>query len=573
MPTLTLLECQYCEEGKCEKVFDKSPLAEIMDEQKLIFDGFMRMEILNHFNQENNQFIPHDIINLCMKFFNLNIKSMFKYKINDVVSLINTFTKNSENFMAYKISKLLLTFHPKRAYFHILYASRLVLWNLFDEAEKECEQAIELEPEHHLARTIYGKVLESRNKKKLALIQFEKAVEIVEYDIDSINDCANLYVKLKDFKNAQKYYQKAVETVPDDVSYKVKYGMFLRNRGQHKDALIQFGEGLKVEPDNPYCMIQSAVTCERLKDFENAHKYYLMAIELDDGNKSRHCSFYAKFLLDIGDFDNAQKYYLQAIEIDPKDATLKYGYGVCLKIMAKYEQALVQFFDGMKMNVHDPDYVVQCGECYGQLRDFENAHEYYLKAIEMGGRKSSKYCNLYGIFLCVYVGDLDQAKKYFMRAMEIAPMNSDPYFRYAFMLRDYVKDYKESEKYYLKALEIFDKSAAINNSYGYLLYLMGDYEKALKYIEIALEINAEDIRSHFYHGLLQKTLGNNNKAEKGFGRAVELSRKLGKGQIENALEQLKVIKKNDAMNVEYYDKLEHIFCDMCNYSSITVESM
>ena len=86
MSVFALLECELCE-VKCEKTFDKSPLDEIMEQQGLIFDGYMRLEILTHFTQVPHQLIPIDVINLCSKFYNIDIKLLFNPKFKHTINL------------------------------------------------------------------------------------------------------------------------------------------------------------------------------------------------------------------------------------------------------------------------------------------------------------------------------------------------------------------------------------------------------------------------------------------------------------------------------------------------------
>ena len=114
MATFTLLECDYCE-GKCEKTFDKSPLDEIMKQQDLIFDGFMRLQVFNHLSQQFVQLIPSDVINLCMEFFKIDIISSFTYEMDAICSLTETLAANGEHFLAYKISQILLAIHPEQS--------------------------------------------------------------------------------------------------------------------------------------------------------------------------------------------------------------------------------------------------------------------------------------------------------------------------------------------------------------------------------------------------------------------------------------------------------------------------
>ena len=212
-----------------------------------------------------------------------------------------------------------------------------------------------------------------------------------------------------------------------------------------------------------------------------------------------------------------------------------------------------QFAKAMEIKSDEPDYLIGYARCCEHLKDFENAHTYYLKAIAMDDGKTQKGCNFYARFLRLYVGDVDTATFYLKKAMEIEPMNADSYLEYAKLLRDNLRDYDEAEKYYLKVLEINDEHYEVNGSYGYLLYLKGDYDKAMEYIEKELRLDLDDKNkwAHFYHGLLNKTMGNDEKAEEELLKADELVR-----HKDDMMEYLRLMNAADPLNGDYYTRFE-----------------
>ena len=55
-----------------------------MQDQKLLFDGFIRIEILNHIsNAETKVIVPTAIINLCNIFFRIDLKQLEAPNVTD----------------------------------------------------------------------------------------------------------------------------------------------------------------------------------------------------------------------------------------------------------------------------------------------------------------------------------------------------------------------------------------------------------------------------------------------------------------------------------------------------------
>ena len=70
-------------------------------------------------------------------------------------------------------------------------------------------------------------------------------------------------------------------------SYQQAIIMDLDKNGQHKDALIQFAKAMEINEDEQDYAFECGYTHGKLRDFDNANKYYLKAIEMDEGKKGK----------------------------------------------------------------------------------------------------------------------------------------------------------------------------------------------------------------------------------------------------------------------------------------------
>ena len=83
-----------------------------------------------------------------------------------------------------------------------------------------------------------------------------------------------------------------------------EYGILLKKRHKYHLAVEQFKLAFdikKLSDNTKYtfiadCAIQIALCYRKLEDVENARKYYLKAIEIDDENTAKYCLWYANFL-------------------------------------------------------------------------------------------------------------------------------------------------------------------------------------------------------------------------------------------------------------------------------------
>lgn len=137
MLTLCLWRCEYCDfsnypqNKQCQACFKTPKLSridQIQFKQQLSFDGFLRLETVNHKLK-----LPQDVIKLCFLFYKINITSS---TINHLQSLVTECIRNQEFFIAYHIAKLLASMYPQNCWNRYKnLASILLRWNPFNKAQ------------------------------------------------------------------------------------------------------------------------------------------------------------------------------------------------------------------------------------------------------------------------------------------------------------------------------------------------------------------------------------------------------------------------------------------------------
>ena len=178
-------KCEHCElynnprKKQCQACFNITKqlthLDEIAYKQTLIFNGFIKTEIYQF-----HSFIPKDIINLCKKFYEIDMKLSYEndHETRELIRFYEECETNKEYFIAYKLAHLLLALHPEEVVFHTYLGAVLADWNLHPEAEEEYRIAVELSPDDDGLRDCYGAILASHGKYQLALTEWLKAIEL-----------------------------------------------------------------------------------------------------------------------------------------------------------------------------------------------------------------------------------------------------------------------------------------------------------------------------------------------------------------------------------------------------------
>ena len=154
--------------------------------------------------------------------------------------------------------------------------------------------------------------------------------------------------------------------------------------------------------------------------------------------------------------------------------------------------------------------------------EMDEAEKYYQRAIE-ADPKNTNTLGDYANFLNLQRQDYDKAEEYYQRAIEANPKHANTLGNYANFLCDQRQDYDKAEEYYQRAIEADPKDVDHLGNYATFLNLQRqDYDKAEEYYQRAIEAdpkNADHLGN--YATFLCDQRQNYDKAEKYYQRAIE----------------------------------------------------
>lgn len=123
------------------------------------------------------------------------------------------------------------------------------------------------------------------------------------------------------------------------------------------------------------------------------------------------------------------------------------------------------------------------------------------------------------------VGRFDEAEKYLLKGIRVAPKDADMYSNYGLFLHEIQKDFDLAEINYEKAYKLNPKHVDNSLHYGYLLHTVrNEYIRAEEQYKIVLDLNPDSVGALVDYGLLLCfCLFNPSKGIPFFDRALELN--------------------------------------------------
>ena len=206
-------------------------------------------------------------------------------------------------------------------------------------------------------------------------------------------------------------------------------------------------------------------------------------------------------------------------------------------------------------------------------KEYKEAKKYFLRAIDIKPDNSMyRYC--YGQFLYRHLRDFENAKIELKRAIDIEPNEPKYYQELAVFLRDAVKDYQDAEKYYLKCLQITKANGdeprdSVNGSYGFLLYLLKRYKESEHYMKIELKLQQKKkepyLWSQYYWFLLNMRMNENKVHGRQTLKWVFVLEKVydlindetNGNTLKSMLSDIYSLMESDPDDKEYHQKLEN----------------
>ena len=257
--TPNLAKCQLIDDCKSIEPFirfinyQESIYKTIDIKQTLLFNGYFRMSVLSRTN--DYAIIPFDIINLCRKFFIINIQQCFNFPDQIKHDMLNwteiyTFAKDSykkrtEYWIACQILQYLCTIFPSSARYYNSLGLSFDAWGEYKSAEEAYKSALQIKPDSHIHRWNYAFSLDQQGKYHISLNLFLEASQLDPNEPEYYYEAARCYVELNNDQNAEQLFLRTIEVNSNNPKYCIGLACFFRERNRLQDANEYFEKAEK----------------------------------------------------------------------------------------------------------------------------------------------------------------------------------------------------------------------------------------------------------------------------------------------------------------------------------------
>jgi tetratricopeptide (TPR) repeat protein len=207
---------------------------------------------------------------------------------------------------------------PASARAHYNYGAVLQQLGRFDEAEKEYQATLRIDPSYMKVYVNMASLLMSKSKLDEAKKYYDRAIQLDPNSGEVHAGYAYLLERLGRADEARAEYENAIRVTPKKSAARLfyTYGAFLDKRGELDGAIAQYQSALEVDPNLADAHSELATALLTKGDSQKAEAHYLEAARLDPKRADTHSNL-GSLLLREGKTSQAIIQYEEALRIDP----------------------------------------------------------------------------------------------------------------------------------------------------------------------------------------------------------------------------------------------------------------
>ena len=159
----------------------------------------------------------------------------------------------------------------------------------------------------------------------------------------------NVHLYRSDYDLALVDYDKAIELDPEYATAYNNRGIAYRHLGEYEKALADYGKAIELDPEYAYAYNNRGNTYGDLGEHEKALADYSKAIELDP-EFARAYNNRGNTYEDLGEYEQAIADYSKAIELDPGGAAAYNNRGNAYRHLGEYEKAIADYGKAIELD-------------------------------------------------------------------------------------------------------------------------------------------------------------------------------------------------------------------------------
>ncbi len=298
-------------------------------------------------------------------------------------------------------------------YYHI--AALYMKLKKYDEAIKEFENALSLNPKDPRVHNDLGVIYKERNDLPKAEYHYKYAIEIEPNFNLAIVNLAELYIQQKKYTEAIKLLENSLSLQPHNIELLYNLGFVYHNSGELEKALSYYEHVLSYDDKEPNTLNNIAMICSEKNDWEKAKNMLIKCIYKNP--------FFTLAYANLGDIfysENHKKkalyYYDKGLETNPEHIGLCIALSLLYTEMGNSEKGIWELMEVLERHPKSTNLWFTLGNIYNKSNQDNEAINVYNKILNIDTSFTPVYRNLMEIY--IDRGDVNKSLEIFEKAKQ-----------------------------------------------------------------------------------------------------------------------------------------------------------
>jgi len=186
----------------------------------------------------------------------------------------------------------------------------------FIKVDQLCSEFLKKEPHSLKILNIYGASLMTQGKYKMALVIFNKLIQLNPNYASAYANRALVLYHLGLYKESLINCNKAIQLNPTSAEAYCNRGVVFNDLGQFNNSIDDYNTAIQLKPDYAEAYYNLAETLKNFKQLNNALDNYNKAIQISPDYADAYCNR-GVLLYELGQAQESLKNYNKAILLDP----------------------------------------------------------------------------------------------------------------------------------------------------------------------------------------------------------------------------------------------------------------
>ncbi len=220
------------------------------------------------------------------------------------------------------------------------------------------------------------------------------------------------------WKNSQTLFSHALSVTSGNYIAHNNLGNVLFRQGRITEAVYQFTQSIKINPDHAKAHYNLANALLKLDKKDKAITHYLQAISINP-NYEKACNNLASLLLNQGRTDEAITYYKRTLLINPHFPKAEYSLANAYKKIGQIDKAIFHYRLALKINPLNADTHYNLANALKNQGHLNKAIGHYRQAIDIHANNEKAHSNLATVLM--RQGLVHEAIDHYLKALKINP--------------------------------------------------------------------------------------------------------------------------------------------------------